>query len=411
MAPYDVAVIGAGIIGLATARALLMRREGLRVTVIEQQRQIAAGQTGHNSGVIHSGLYHLPGTLRAGLNSRGAAALYRYCEEQDIPTERCGKVMVATSEEERPRLRQFYHRGLANGVKGLQIIGPERLRELEPHCRGVEALWSPHTGIVDFTRVAHALARDIRNAGGEIQTGSQVRSIRTNSTGVVLATTDREAECGYVIACAGVEAGAVAGMNGGDREPRVVPVRGEYWRLRPQASHLCRNLIYPVPDPAYPFLGVHFSRRIGTDEVWLGPDSAPAPAREVVRPSSRMRPGDAWRSLRATGFPRLASGNPRRNALEIWRDFSKRPFLRAAHLFLPELSAQDLLPAPPSVGAQAVDATGRPIEDFVLEVTGGRVLHVRNAPSPAATASLAIADLIVSRAEEVFWQGRRNRLH
>ncbi|HEX4216485.1 MAG TPA: L-2-hydroxyglutarate oxidase [Candidatus Dormibacteraeota bacterium] len=411
MRPYDVAVIGAGIIGLATARALLMRRDGLRLAVVEKEPRISAGQTGHNSGVIHSGLYHLPGTLRAGLSSRGAAALYRFCEEQDIPTERCGKVIVATSEEERPRLRQFYHRGLANGVKGLEIIGPERLRELEPHCRGVEALWSPHTGIVDFARVAHALARDVRNAGGEIQTGNEVKSIKTTSDGIVLGTTDREAECRYVISCAGIDAAGVAAMNGGDREPRIMPMRGEYWRLRPQASHLCRNLIYPVPDPAYPFLGVHFSRHIGSDEVWLGPDAAPALAREAFRPSTRVRPRDAWRSFRSTGLPRLASRNPRRNALEVWRDFSKRPFLRAAHLFMPELSAQDLLPAPPAVRAQAVDANGRPIEDFVLEVTGERVLHVRNAPSPAATACLAIAELIASRAEEVFWQGRRNRLH
>ncbi|MGH2928936.1 MAG: L-2-hydroxyglutarate oxidase, partial [Solirubrobacteraceae bacterium] len=302
---YDVVVVGAGIVGLAAARELLRRRPGLRLAVLEKEPRIAAHQSGHNSGVIHSGIYYAPGTLKARLCVAGSRELYRYCEEHGIPTERCGKVIVATEDGELDRLAALYRRGQENGVEGLEVIGPERLRELEPHCRGIRAILSPNTGIVDHARVTHAYAADVRNAGGEIHTGRALSGLRQVGAEVVLETPAGELRTGAVITCAGLQADRVARLGGGAREPRVVPFRGDYWQLALGARSLVRNLIYPVPDPAFPFLGVHATRRIGTGERWLGPNAVLAFDREGYGRLT-LNGRDLAEAVRARGLQRLA---------------------------------------------------------------------------------------------------------
>lgn len=393
---YDVAVVGAGIVGLATARELLERRPRRRLAVIEKEPGVGRHQSGHNSGVIHSGVYYAPGSLKARLCVEGARDLYAYCESRGIPTDRCGKVIVATDPSELGRLEALYERGTANGVEGLQLIGPEQLRELEPHCAGIRALWSPNTGIVDFSRVVREYALDVRNHGGQVHTGRAVLGLAGAGDRVVLQTSAGEIEARRVIVCAGLQADRVAALGGGRRDPQIVPFRGDYWQLRPEARHLCRNLIYPVPDPAFPFLGVHATRRIGSGEVWLGPNAVPALAREGYGRGD-LRLGDLAQSLRSRGFQRLAARHWRMGALELWRDFSKRGFWASVRRYLPEVTMDDMVPGPSGVRAQALDPTGRLVDDFVVEFQGSRIMHVRNAPSPAATSSLAIGRLIADK--------------
>ncbi len=401
MARYDVAIIGAGLIGLAAGREILGRRPGLRLAVLEKEAEIASHQSGHNSGVIHSGIYYAPGSLKARLCAAGSRELYAYCEERGIPTERCGKVIVATEASELGRLEALFERGRANGVPGVELIGPEALRELEPHCAGVRALWSPSTGIVDYSQVARAYASDIRAAGGEILTGHALVGVRSLPGQLVLETPSTELEAGRLISCAGLYADRVARFTQGAREPRVVPFRGDYWQFRPAARHLARNLIYPVPDPAFPFLGVHTTRRLGTGEVWLGPNAVLAFSREGY---GRLdtRPRDLAQAVANRGLQRMAARHWRMGALEMWRDFSKRAFLRAVQRYIPEATLADLVPGPSGVRAQALGRTGLLVDDFLVEVQGERILHVRNAPSPAATSSLAIARLIADAAETAF---------
>jgi L-2-hydroxyglutarate oxidase len=397
-ATYDVAVVGAGIVGLAAARELLHRRPGLRLALVDKEPRIGVHQTGHNSGVIHSGIYYAPGSLKARLCVEGARELYAYCERGGIPTERCGKVIVATDESEMGRLRTLQERGVANGVEGLELIGRERLRELEPHAAGIGALWSPATGIVDFSLVAQRYALDVREAGGEVHTGRALLSLGLQPDRVVLETPAGDLEARRVITCAGLQSDRVAGLSGGAREPRIVPFRGDYWQLRPEARHLCRNLIYPVPDPAFPFLGVHATRRIGTGEVWLGPNAVLAFAREGYGRFD-LRPRDLGQALLNPGFRRLARRYWRMGAAEMWRDYSKRAFWRSVRRYLPDVRLADMVPGPAGVRAQALDAGGGLVDDFVVDVQGDRVLHVRNAPSPAATSSLAIGRLIADTAQ------------
>jgi (S)-2-hydroxyglutarate dehydrogenase len=398
---YDVVVVGAGIVGLASARELLRRRPGLRLAVVDKEPRIGAHQTGHNSGVIHSGIYYAPGSLKARLCVAGARELYAYCAANGIPTERCGKVIVATEESELGRLQTLYERGVANGVEGLEVIGPDRLRELEPHCAGIRALWSPCTGIVDYSLVAASYARDSRDAGGELHTGREVLGLRRAGDRMVLETAAGELETRRVLTCAGLHADRVAALSDGAREPRIVPFRGDYWQLRPAARRLSRNLIYPVPDPSFPFLGVHATRRIGSGEVWLGPNAVLAFAREGYRRRD-LRPRDLAGALANRGFRRLARRYWRMGAAEMWRDWSKRAFWRSVQRYLPEVELADMVPGPSGVRAQALDASGALVDDFVVDAQGDRVLHVRNAPSPAATSSLAIGRLVADAAERTF---------
>jgi L-2-hydroxyglutarate oxidase LhgO len=389
---FNVVVVGGGIIGLAAAREILTRRPGTRLAVLDKEPSVGAHQTSHNSGVIHSGIYYRPGSLKARLCTAGARLMYEFCESHDVPAERCGKLIVATDERELPALGELYRRGTANGVPGLEIAGPARIRELEPHCAGIRAIWSPATGIADFLRVAQAMAGDVRNLGGEILTGRLVTGLDGRGGCVVVRTAAGDLTAARVLTCAGLQSDRVAGMSGAPAEPRIVPFRGDYWQLRPDRRHLVRNLIYPVPDPRFPFLGVHLTRRITDGSVLLGPNAVVAWAREGYSRRA-IRPGHVARTLGYPGFRRLAVAYWRTGAAELYRDLSRRAFVRACQRFVPELTPADAIPGPSGVRAQAMARDGTLVDDFSFNVRG-RVLHVRNAPSPAATSSLAIARLI-----------------
>jgi (S)-2-hydroxyglutarate dehydrogenase len=377
---YDLAIVGAGIIGLATARELLSRRPGLRVAVVDRADEVGTGQTGHNSGVIHAGIYYKPGSLKAKLCVEGAARMYELCEARGIPVERCGKVIVALHASELGRLDELERRGRANGVPGLRRLRAEEIVELEPHCTGVAGLHSPNTGIVDFRAVARALADDVRAAGGEIALGRAVTGVARRNGEVRLEGAELTAR--HAVFCAGGQASNLAVKAGAPEDPRIVPFRGQYLSLRPQARELVRGLIYPVPDPDLPFLGVHLTKHI-SGEVLLGP--------------SAMLVG----GLRWPGTWRVVKRFWRTGVQELRMGASKRAFVAACARYVPELRVADVQGGPAGVRAQAVGRDGALMDDFVFSEAEG-TLHVRNAPSPAATSSLAIAGLIADRATESF---------
>jgi L-2-hydroxyglutarate oxidase len=396
---YDLAIIGGGIVGLAAGMELLTRYPSLRLVILEKEHELAQHQTGHNSGVIHSGIYYAPGSLKARACVEGKAKLIEFCDEHGIPFEQCGKVIVATHEEELPRLEHLYENGLANGVPSLELIGPERLREIEPHVTGIKALYSPTTGIVDFAQVARAYASEVIARGGEILANHEVHAINQHNDCYRLETPRDIIRARYVISCAGLYADRLARMTGMSGAPQIVPFRGDYYILRPERAHTVRGLIYPVPDPRFPFLGVHFTRRIN-GEVWLGPNAVLAFAREGYhRLDIRLR--DFWETLRYRGFQKLAGKYWRVGLEEMSRDFSKRAFLKALQRYLPDLRLSDLLAGPSGVRAQALAPDGALVDDFMVNHEDG-TLHVRNAPSPAATSSLAIAEMIANTAQGAF---------
>ncbi len=397
----DVAVIGAGIVGLATALRLLEARPGLRITVLEREARVGAHQSGHNSGVVHAGLYYAPGSQKAILCREGKGLLERYCEDHGIPIAFPGKLVVALDESELPRLAALRERGLANGVDGLEEVGPERIRELEPHAAGIRALWSPRTGIVDFARVTDAYAADVEARGGVIELSRPVVAIRRRTDALVIETPAGALRARSVIACAGLWSDRVAALTG-DRtsdSPRIVPFRGDYYTLDPDAAALVNGLIYPVPDPRFPFLGVHLTRRID-GQVWAGPNAVLAFKRAGYR-----RRDVSLRDLAGTlldpGFLRLARRFWRTGAAEMWRDANRAAFTREVQRYVPAISASQLRFGPSGVRAQALGRDGSLVDDFDL-AGGDRVLHVRNAPSPAATSSLAIGGRLATRAIERF---------
>jgi L-2-hydroxyglutarate oxidase len=392
----DLVVVGAGIVGLATARELLLRQPGSSLTVLEREDEVALHQTAHNSGVIHAGIYYAPGSLKARLCVEGARDLYAFCERRGVPHERCGKVIVAREGDELGRLDELERRGRANAVPGLERIGPERLAELEPHVRGVGALHSPATGIVDFAGVARALASEVREAGGEVVCGRAVKSVRATGGRVVLGHPDGETAARFAVLCAGAWSDRLAVSAGAPPDPRIVPFRGAYLRLRPERRHLVRTQVYPVPDPALPFLGVHLSRGID-GEVTVGPTALLAGARDAYR-LSRLRPRDVAATLAWPGTWRLMQRFWRTGVTELRHAVSRRAMARAAAGYVPELQPRDVLPAFAGVRAQALGRDGRLVDDFVVSETE-RALHVRNAPSPAATSALALARLIADRVE------------
>ena len=404
--PYDVSVIGGGILGLATALEITRQYPRIRVCVLEKEPRLAAHQTGHNSGVIHSGIYYKPGSLKAETCVRGGKLLTDFCDRHDIPYERCGKVVVATSEDELPRLEELQRRGTANGVEGLEMIDPERLRELEPHAAGVRALYVPATGIVDYVRVAETYADLVHTGDGEVRCGYRVRDIVSSDGLLVLETSQGAVHTRALINCGGLQCDRLARLAGARPDLRIVPFRGEYYTLAPQRRFLVKNLIYPVPDPAFPFLGVHFTR--GVDgETEAGPNAVLAFAREGYRWSDLV-PRDVWETLRFSGFQRIARKYWRTGLGEIYRSLSKAAFLRALQRLLPELDEGDLLPGGSGVRAQAVTADGALVDDFVIQ-DSPHAVHVLNAPSPGATASLAIGRQIVRRAAAAFsWTGRQS---
>lgn len=389
------AVVGAGIVGLATARELARRRPGARITVVDKETEVGIHQTSHNSGVVHAGLYYPPGSLKARLCARGRALLREYCAEHGLPFEECGKVVVARHDGELEALATIESRSRANAVPGLRRLDRAGLAELEPHAVGVAALHSPHTAIVDFGQVARRLARD-PDRGLALRLGFEVRSIRSMGREVVLGAgpgTD-EVVADQVILCAGLHADRVARLAGAGEGPRIVPFRGEYWRLVPERASLVRGLIYPVPDPRYPFLGVHFTRRVGGG-VDLGPNAVLALAREGYRRRD-IDPGSLLDELRSPAFRRMVAANWRAGLYEMAGSLSKRVFVRRAATLVPEITAADVERAPAGVRAQAVDVDGSLLDDFRISAIGpgGRVLAVLNAPSPAATSCLAIAEHI-----------------
>jgi L-2-hydroxyglutarate oxidase LhgO len=395
----DIAVIGGGIVGLATAMETLKRRPNLKLLVLEKEDRIAQHQTGHNSGVIHSGIYYAPGSLKARLCVSGKQKLIRYCEERGIPFELCGKVIVATDEEELPRLENLYKRGQENGVPGLEMIGPERLRELEPCAVGIKALYSPTTGIVDYTRVAHSYADEITAAGAEILTGREVTAIRERGGKYELETPAGSVEARYLISCAGLQSDRVARMTGAPGDPKIVPFRGDYYVLPQSKAWMTKGMIYPVPDPQFPFLGVHFTRRMD-GAVWLGPNAVLAFAREGYS-KLKIVPADLLDTLTYRGFGMMAFKYWKMGFEEMYRDFSKAAFLAALRRYMPALTMDDLLPGPAGVRAQALGFDGSLVDDFVINHKG-HTLHVRNAPSPAATSSLGIGEMITDAAEKAF---------
>ncbi len=402
---FDVAVIGGGIVGLATALRLLQRAPHLRLAVLEKEPELATHQTGHNSGVLHSGLYYQPGSLKARLCGAGKSEIERFADAHEVPWERTGKLVVALDRSELPRLAALRERGNANGLQGLEEIEPERIREIEPHVTGIRALWVPETGIVDFRRLALALAGDLERGGVRILTDRRVTGLTRlpsggdGATAWLISTPHDAYFAGGVIACAGLQSDRVARFTGHEGRERIVPFRGDYYHLRPAARHLVRGLVYPVPDPAFPFLGIHFTRRID-GEVWAGPNAVPSLAREgYARRDVSAR--DLASSVTWPGLWRLALPYMRTGLQEAWRDVSKAAFLQGLQRYVPELRMQDIEFGPSGIRAQSLSADGRLVDDFSLG-EGAGIIHVRNAPSPAATASLAIGAMLAERAVERF---------
>jgi L-2-hydroxyglutarate oxidase len=390
---YDVAIIGGGIVGLATAYHLTQAYPAQSLVVLEKEADLATHQTGRNSGVIHSGIYYAPGSLKAENCREGKRRLVAFCEREGVAYDMCGKVIVAVTEDERPRLHAIYQRGQENRVV-CELIGPERLREEEPHTVGVEAIYVPEAGIVDYVGVSRRLAAIIRDEGHTILTGTEVCGMKTTAEGVLLATAAGEVTARYVVNCAGLYADRVAQMSGQQAEVQVVPFRGEYFELKPHARHLCRNLIYPVPDPAFPFLGVHFTRMID-GRVECGPSAVLAFAREGYTLGTVH-----WRELaeilRYRGFTRLARRHWKKGLQEIWQSMSQRYYLKALRHLIPEITLGDLEPAPAGVRAQALTPGGDMVQDFLIQETE-RVVNVLNAASPAATAALNVGQHIAER--------------
>lgn len=394
MADARIGVVGAGILGLAVARRLTKTRPDAVVTVLDKEDRVAAHQTGRNSGVAHTGLYYAPGSLKATLCRRGIGLLKEYCEDRNLPYEECGKVVVARDAAELAALDEIERRASANGVPGLRRLTGGELREVEPHAAGTAALHSPTTAIVDFPAVARAFARDVADGGGEVRLGFEVVRLGRAGDRVTVASPDTELVFDRLVVCAGLQSDRVARLAGDSRAPAIVPFRGEYYRLVPSRTGLVRGLIYPVPDPRYPFLGVHFTRRVdgGVD---VGPNAVLALAREGYRWRD-VRPADVWETVRWPGFRRLARAHWRTGAKELYGSAVKRAFVAAARGFVPELAADDVVPAPAGVRAQAVDQDGSLVDDFRIGRVGP-VTTVRNAPSPGATSALAIAEHLVAR--------------
>jgi 2-hydroxyglutarate dehydrogenase len=395
---WDVAVVGAGILGLATARELLLRSPGARVAVFEREASIGVHQTGHNSGVVHAGIYYAPGSLKAQLCAEGRDALYAYCDSHGIPYERCGKLIIALDESELPALDELERRGRENAVPGLRRLGAAEIAQIEPHAVGVAALHSPSTGIVDFGAVARMMAGEIRALGAEVFTGVTVHRLSRAGGATVLETSSGPIPAARAVACAGLWSDRLAEASGESDDPRIIPFRGGYLRLRPSALGLVRGLIYPVPDPSLPFLGVHLTKTIHGD-VWLGPTALLAPSRTAysLRQVSRR---DLRSTLTWPGTWRMARRFWRTGLSEIGFAARHRAFVAACARYVPSLTLADVESGPAGIRAQAVARDGRLFDDFAF-AAAPNALHVRNAPSPAATSSLAIARVIADRLESV----------
>jgi L-2-hydroxyglutarate oxidase len=399
---FDFAVIGGGIVGLSTARALLERHPGARLVVLEKEGGWARHQTGHNSGVIHSGIYYKPGSLKARFCRAGAQALVGFCRERGIEHEICGKVIVATEPDEMPLLDNLYERGLENGLE-VEKIGPEELEEIEPHASGLGAIRVPSTGIVDFVKVAEAFADLVEEKGGELRAGTEVRSVSETGRAVVVRTSKGAFRARTLVNCAGLHSDRVARLCGVETGVKIVPFRGEYYELRPEKRYLVKNLIYPVPNPNFPFLGVHFTRSI-SGIVEAGPNAVLGLAREGYKKTD-FNFGEFVEELTYPALWRLARKNWRVGVGEIHRSFSKKAFVRGLKKLVPEVEEEDVVPIAAGVRAQAIRKDGALVDDFLI-ASGRNSVHVLNAPSPAATASIPIGEEIAGRIAEAARSGR-----
>jgi len=389
-----IAIIGGGLVGLSTAWALAQRHPGVRITVLEKEREVAAHQSGRNSGVIHSGIYYTPGSLKAELCREGRRRLTAFCDDHQVDYDTCGKVIVAVREEEIPRMEKILERGAANGIR-CERVDAAGIREWEPEARGVAGIHVPDAGIVDYPGVAQALKALLEAAGHTVQTGFEVASLERGSGSVTLASSDGTRHEGdFVVNCGGLHSDRIARMAGAEPGMMIMPFRGIYYELRPEARPLCRNLIYPIPDPAYPFLGVHFTRMVD-GRVEVGPNAVLATAREgydlSIWSGKDLREAAGYR-----GFRKLAAAHWRKGVDEMHRTLSKRAYLKAVKGLVPSVQLDDLLPCRSGIRAQALRPDGSMVDDFVM-VEQEDTLHVCNAPSPAATACLAIGDRIVDR--------------
>lgn len=392
--PLDVAIVGGGIVGLAAAYKLLLARPGSSVVVLEKETGVGRHQSGHNSGVLHAGLSYEPGSAKARLAVDGIRQMAKFCRQHGVPHEFCGKLVVARAQQEIPRLRELMDRGLRNGLRGLSWVDGPRIGEFEPYAGGVAALWVPEEGIVDFPAVCHALVREITRLGGQLRTGVAVRSLRRTDGYWTVGHGAGELQAQTLVNCAGLHSDRVARLAGSTVGLRIVPFRGRYWTLRPERAHLVRHLVYPVPDPGLPFLGVHFTRRInGTVDV--GPNAMLAFAREGYR-GWTVSPRDLVEAASFPGLWRFVKRHPRLCWREVRLTMSRTRFARAAQELIPRLRRDDLLPAGAGVRAQGMWPDGRLVTDFVFDISASAV-HLLNAPSPGATASLAIGDEIVTR--------------
>jgi (S)-2-hydroxyglutarate dehydrogenase len=392
------AVVGGGILGAAVAKRLLELRPGVEVTILEKEPDLAQHQTGHNSGVVHAGLYYTPGSLKARLCRRGVNLLRAYCESRGLAYDRCGKVLVALDQVEEGRLAEIMRRAVANEVPGVRMLDSAELQRIEPHVRGVAGMHSPETAIADFAAVTRALAQDVVDAGGAVRTSYEVTGLRQHGAQTVVSAAHGEEDAyDFVVLCAGLHSDRVAALAGDDPDPRIVPFRGEYYLLRPERRELVRGLIYPVPDPRYPFLGVHLTRRVD-GEVMVGPNAVLALAREGYG-WNRMSLRDLRDALAWPGFRSFARQHWRTGAAEMFGSLSRRAFVASARRYVPELTTADVVRGPRGVRAQALGLDGALLDDFRI-TRRGSVLAVRNAPSPAATSSLAIAEYVADLALE-----------
>lgn len=387
---YDFAIIGGGIVGLSTGMALVERTPGTRVVVIEKEDHWAAHQTGHNSGVIHSGIYYKPGSLKARFAIEGSRLIPGFCEQHGIPYDVCGKIIVAVEERELPLLSNLLERGLQHGLP-VRRIGPDAIREIEPHCAGLAGIEVKSTGITDYTKVAATFASIIQQRGGDLRPGCRVLRFMHHADSITIETTTGEVQARFLVNCAGLQSDRIARLDAVDPKAKIVPFRGEYYELKPEKRHLVRHLIYPVPDPAFPFLGVHFTRMID-GSIHCGPNAVLALKREGYSWKD-ISLADLWDTLSYGGFWKLASRNFGEGMKEVYRSFSKEAFTRSLQRLIPGIREDDLVPSHGGVRAQALMPDGKMVDDFLI-VRGERSVHVCNAPSPAATASISIGRAI-----------------
>ncbi len=389
---YKFVVIGGGIVGLATARALHSRYPKAKLLVLEKEKGWAHHQTGRNSGVIHSGIYYKPGSLKARMARQGNSSMIDFCRRYNIEHDVCGKLIVASDPSETPRLQSIYQRGLENSLS-VSLLVPEQVKEIEPHVRCAGAIKVPSTGIVNYKKVCDVIARELLHSGVELKLGIKVTKLRSTARAAVVTSDSEQFEAEFVINCAGLHSDRIAKMGGAATEARIVPFRGEYYELKPERRSLVKNLIYPVPDPSFPFLGVHFTRMID-GSVHAGPNAVLSLKREGYRKTC-FSVQDSLETLTYTGFWRLAARNSREGFREIWRSFSKAAFTRSLQRLIPEVKSDDLVPCSAGVRAQALLPNGAMVDDFLI-TKADRAVHVCNAPSPAATACFEIAEHVVN---------------